>query len=112
MLVAATLQALLVFRSVGFEDTIAYVLAAGGAVGLWLLVANWLLLTSAGTPGGLPIAGIAADAGYILGAVGFRIGGQDHPLSWLGAGLAMVGYSVWAVWLGWSLQAGALVVPG
>ena len=80
MLVAAFLQALLVARAVQYEQTIGAVLAAGGATGLWLVLANAVALGGAVLPGGLTICGIATGVGYILLAVGFRIGGQEHPL--------------------------------
>lgn len=112
MLVAATLQALLVFRAVRFEDTLSYVLAAGGAVGLWLVVSNSALLISGDVPAGLALVGIVVGAGYILLAIGWRIGGEKHPLSWAGAGLSILGYSVWAIWLGRLLHTGAIVVSG
>ena len=111
MLVAAVLQALLVFNVVRYEQTIAAVLAAGGAIGLWLLLANILALAVAAMPGGLAVSGIVVGVGYLLVALGFRIGGQDHPLSYAGAILVTVGYSVWSVWLGWLFTSGRLALP-
>jgi hypothetical protein len=100
MLVAAVLQALLVISVVRYEQTIAAVLAAGGAIGLWLVLANVLALTAQTLPGGLAVAGIATGVGYVLLAIGFRIRGQEHPLSYAGALVALVGYSIWSIWLG------------
>jgi hypothetical protein len=111
MLVAAVLQALLVINVVRYEQTIAAVLTAGGAIGLWLLLANILALTVAALPSGLAISGIAVGVGYILVALGFRIGGQEHPLSYTGAVLVIVGYSVWAIWLGWLFTSGSQALP-
>jgi hypothetical protein len=111
MLVAAVLQALLVINVVRYEQTIAAVLTAGGAIGLWLLLANILALTVAALPSGLAISGIAVGVGYILVALGFRIGGQEHPLSYVGAVLVTVGYSIWSVWLGWLFTSGKLALP-
>jgi hypothetical protein len=111
MLIAAVLQALLVINVVRYEQTIAAVLTAGGAIGLWLLLANILALTVAALPSGLAISGIAVGVGYILVALGFRIGGQEHPLSYTGAVLVIVGYSVWAIWLGWLFTSGSQALP-
>jgi hypothetical protein len=111
MLVAAVLQALLVFSVVRYEQTIAAVLTAGGAIGLWFLLTNILALTVAVLPSGLAISGIIVGVGYILVALGFRIGGQEHPLSYTGAMLVIIGYSVWAIWLGWLFTSGRLALP-
>jgi hypothetical protein len=100
MLITAVLQALLVFGAVKFEQTIAAVLTAGGAIGLWLALANGFAMSAGTLPIGLGVCGVGAGVGYVLGAVGFRLGGQQHPLSYIGAGLGLVGYSIWAVWLG------------
>ena len=112
MLVAAVLQALLVLDVVKYEQTIAAVLTAGGAIGLWLLLANILAFGTGVLPGGLAISGIVVGAGYILVALGFRLGGQEHPLSYAGALLVIVGYSIWSIWLGWLFTSGRLVLLG
>jgi hypothetical protein len=112
MFIAAILQALLVFDVVKYEQTIAIVLAAGGAIGLWLLLANILALNIDALPSGLAISGIAVGVGYILVALGFRIGGQEHPLSYAGALLVIVGYSIWSIWLGWLFTSGGLAPLG
>jgi hypothetical protein len=108
MLVAAVLQALLVISVVRYEQTVAAVLGAGGAIGAWLVLANVLALLAHALPVGLAIAGIATGVGYVLLAIGFRIGGQEHPLSYAGALLALVGYSIWSIWLGTLFTSGAV----
>ncbi|MEJ2108226.1 MAG: hypothetical protein P8X48_13015 [Acidiferrobacteraceae bacterium] len=110
MLVAAMLQTLLVLDVVKYEQTITAVLTAGGAIGLWLLLANILAFSIDAFPSGLAISGIVVGAGYILVALGFRIGGQEHPLSYAGAVLVIVGYSVWSIWLGWLFASGRLTL--
>jgi hypothetical protein len=107
MIVVAVLQTLLVVGLVGFEQTIAQVLAAGAATGLWLIVANALALTGGALPWGLVAFGFAAGAGYLLTAVGFYRGRQEHPLFYAGSLLMVAGYSVWAIWLGLLLLTGA-----
>ena len=99
MLVAAALQALLVFGAVKFEQTFEAVLAAGGTVGLWLLLTNCLILAARALPGGLTVLGIVAGTGYILAVIGFHAGGQQHPLFYTGSFLGLLAYSIWAIWL-------------
>lgn len=108
-IVAAVLQALLVVGAVRFERTIGAVLSAGVAMGLWLIVANALAVAGAVLAGGLGASGIVAGAGYLLSAIGFYRGGQQHALFYAGGGLVVAGYAVWATWLGRLLLAGALL---
>ena len=110
--VAAVLQALLVVRVVGFEQTIREVLAAGGAVGVWLILTNLLALGAEALPGGLVAFGLFAGAGSIISVAGFYLGGQQHPLFYGGALLGVTGYAVWAAWLGRLMLAGNIVAPG
>ncbi len=108
MIAVAVLQALLVAGLVRFEQTIGAVLSAGAAMGLWLILSNALALAGAAWSWGLGAFGIAAGAGYLVTAVGFYRGGQQHPLFYAGSVLIVAGYSVWATWLGRLLQTGAL----
>jgi hypothetical protein len=110
MLIAAVLQALLVFRVVEYEQTAAVTLSAGGAVGIWLILANLLALAAGALPGGLVLTGVVAGAGYVLLVIGFRLGGQGHPLFYAGSGLAVIGYTVWGTWLGFLFLSGGLAV--
>ena len=112
MLVAAVLQALLVFGFVAYEQTIRAVLSAGGAVGLWLLATNLYVLAAGAAPGGLAILGVVAGVGYVLTVVGFRLGLQQHLLFHIGAFLGVLGYSAWAIWLGRLLLLGRLILSG
>jgi hypothetical protein len=100
MLVAGSLQVLLVVRRVEYEQTIGAGLSAGGAIGGWLALTGALALVYGLLPVGLAWAGIAAGVGYLLLVAGFWIGGQGHPLFWGGSLVALVGYAVWAIWLG------------
>ena len=108
MLVAGVLQVLLVVRRVEYEQTIDAVLGAGGAIGFWLALTGVLALVYGLLPAGLAWAGVAAGAGYLLLVVGFRLGGEQHPLFWGGSPVALTGYAVWAVWLGRVLLAEGL----
>ena len=108
MVTAAVLQALLVFGRVAYEQTIRATLSAGGAVGLWLILANVLALDGGTLPPILVVFGIVAGVGYLLVVIGFYRGGQGHPLFYVGSFLGVVGYIVWGTWLGILLQTGRL----
>ena len=108
MVVAAVLQALLVLERVAYEQTFGAVLAAGGVIGLWLILVNILALGGAILPASLVAFGIAAGVGYLLVAIGFYRGGQGYPLFYVGSLLVVVGYVVWGTWLGILLQVGRL----
>jgi hypothetical protein len=108
MLVAGLLQVLLVFRVVQFESTIRTTLSAGGAIGVWLVVIGVLSLAGGTFPRGLAWSGIVAGGGYILLVIGFWLGGQQHPLFWGGSLAAVIGYAVWAIWLGYAVLPGTL----
>jgi hypothetical protein len=112
MLIAATLQALLVFRKVEYEQTIGTVLAAGGAVGIWLAVTGVVALVGGVFPAGLAWLGILSGSGYVLLVVGFWIGGQENALFYIGSLVAVIGYSVWAIWLGRAVSIGVLIAAG
>jgi hypothetical protein len=99
-LVAAVLQTLLVFGAVKYEQTIGAVLTAGGGVGLWLLLTNYLALVAGILPHGLAWVGFIAGAGYVLLVVGFWLGGQQNPLFLAASLVTVIGYSTWAIWLG------------
>jgi hypothetical protein len=109
MVITAVLQALLVLGYVEYEQTIKAVLSAGGAIGLWLILTNVLTLGEI-LPAGLVVFGTLAGAGYLLATVGFYKGDQQHPLFYTGGFLIVVGYSVWAIWLGRLLQTGSLAL--
>ena len=97
---AAVLQALLVFRVVEYEQTIREVLIGGGLVGIWLALVGALALVGGVLPAGLAWLGIVAGMGYLLLVAGFWLGGEGHPLFLAGSLVAVIGYSVWAIWLG------------
>ena len=108
MLSVAVLQAQLVAGKVEFEQSISRVLTAGAAIGLWLILANALALAAGALSWGLAAFGFVAGVGYLLTALGFYRGRQEHPLFYVGSLLMVVGYSVWAIWLGLLLLTGAL----
>jgi hypothetical protein len=114
MLVTAVLQTLLVFGKVKFEQTIRTTLTAGGGIGIgiWLVLIGCLALASGVLPGGLAWLGLVAGGGYILVVVGFWLGGQRNPLFMVGSLVAVIGYSMWAIWLGRVFLSGTLTGSG
>lgn len=106
MLSAGILQILLVFRVVQFELTRVAVPAAFAVVGAWLLLNSCLALASRTLPSGLAWMGVVAGMGYVLVIVGFLLGGQRHPLTAGGGLTAVIGYPIWAIWIGGLLLSG------
>jgi hypothetical protein len=100
LLVVATLQALLVFGIVRYEQAISAVLGTGAGVGLSLLVTNLHMVLVGTLPAELAGLGMAAGAGYLLSAVGFHLGGEKHRAFYSGSLLVAPRHSAWAVWLG------------
>jgi uncharacterized protein DUF4386 len=83
-----------------------------GAIGLWLLVANFLALRGCRFPRVLTVLGLIAGAGYLASGLGALLGGPQtltegpqNALSSIGPlGIFLV-YPVWAGWLGvWLLR--------
>jgi len=83
-----------------------------GAIGLWLLVANYLALGGGRLPRVLTVVGLVAGAGYLASGFGALLGGPrtltegpQNALSSIGPlGIFLV-YPVWAAWLGvWLLR--------
>ena len=100
MLVAAGLQTLLVLKIITFEQTAVTVPSAYGVVGLSLIAFNYLAYAHASFPRKLAVWGIAAGIGYVLVITGFLLGGENHPLTYIGGALAVIAYPIWAFWLG------------
>lgn len=111
MLLIAVLQGLLVIKQVRFDQTLPWVLAMGGVVGLWWLVGGLLSLGHSAIPAGLAWAGIISGLSFIAVTIGFWIGGQEHPLAAAGFLVGAVSVPVWGFWLGRLLNSGLLTVP-
>jgi hypothetical protein len=112
LLVASALQTLLVLGRVTYEQTIGKVLGAGAAIGLWLAATGCLTLSSGTLPNALRWPGLIGGGGCILLVVGFWRGRQQHALFTVGSLTAMIGYPVWAIWLGRALLSGTLTISG
>lgn len=110
ILAAGILQALLVLDALKFEQVFNAGLKAGIVIGGWLLAVNTVAIIGQVFPMGLTICGMAGGLGYILLGIGFHKGSYQHPLSYIGSSLTILGYLAWAVWLGRLFLAGGFVL--
>ena len=111
MITTATLQALLVFNVVQYEQTLLTVLTANAVIGGWLITNGILAHVSTSLPRGLAWWSIFAGTGLILIIFGFWLGGQEHPLTAIGGLASFIGILIWAIWLGRLLLAGKVTPP-
>lgn len=106
MIAFAALQTLLVIRQVRFEQTLAAVLTMTGILGISLIVSGLLARSGEALPSGLAWLSIVYGLGFVLGGIGFWLGGQQHPVSVLGFAVTFIGGPIWAIWLGRLLMKG------
>lgn len=112
MLGMVLLQLLLIVKVIPFEQEVSPVLVATAAVGVWLILVNYLARRQKSLPSRLAWLGIAAGVSFALellifsalgGAVAWRNIMSNYLLL---AGSALVflvsyvGFPVWAIWLG------------
>lgn len=111
MLSIAILQSMLVLGWVQFEQTLKPILLLGIVIGVWWLVVGFLSLNSASFPSGLTWTGIISGVSFIAIAIGFWIGGQEHPLAAVGFLVGAIAVPVWVIWLGRMILSGKLSIP-
>src|SRR5688572_16009957 len=100
VLIAAYLQTLLVFKGISSEQSGKIVTIAFGVFAISLAVFNYLAYSNKSFPARLAIWGLVAGAGYAMVTLGVLIGGEEHPLTYVGALVVVVGYPVWSIWFG------------
>jgi hypothetical protein len=100
MLAFVVMQTLLVFSRVQFEQTFSAVLASTAVVGLFVLVLGLLARSGSLLPPGLIWVMVIYGLGSVIGAVGFQIGGETHPLAMIGLLLNAISGLVWVIWFG------------
>lgn len=110
MIVFAVLQALLVFGIVRFEQTFTSVLAMTALIGLGVLIQALLARAGHTLPPGLVWVMIVYGIASLVGAVGFQIGGEQHPLAMIGLLLTAVSGLIWVIWFGRLLLAEKVAV--
>jgi hypothetical protein len=105
LLVLGIFQALLITGTLTYEQQSPIVISAAGAMGIWPLLANYLALRGKVFPVGLIWAGLIDGVGLLLLGVGYWAGGQQSPISVVGALTSYVSGPIWLIWLGrWLLR--------
>ena len=110
MLIFAVLQALLVLGQVRFEQTFAAVLTMSALIGLFVLIHALLARAGHTLPSGLTWVMILYGLASVIGAVGFQIGGEQHPLAMIGLLLTAISGLIWVIWFGRLLLVGKAAV--
>lgn len=110
MLVFTVLQILLVIGGVTFEQTFTAVLTMTALVGLFVLIQALLARAGSLFPPGLIWAMVIYGLASMVGAVGFQIGGESHPLAMIGLLLTAIAGLVWVIWFGRYLLAEQVAV--
>jgi hypothetical protein len=99
MIAFAALQFFLVVSLVRYEQTVDAIMTLAGVNGLWLIF-NGLITRYLGLlPSGLTLVTLVAGIGLLLSAVGFILGGAQHPLAAAGYVTGLIAGFVWLVWL-------------
>ena len=99
-IVFVVLQTLLVLGRVRFEQTFTAVLTMTTLVGLFVLIHALLARAGHTLPAGLTWVMIIYGIASMVGAVGFQIGGEQHPLAMIGLLLTAISGLVWVIWFG------------
>ena len=94
------MQVLLVLGRVQFEQTFSAVLTATAVFGLFVLVHGFLGRAGHTLPSALTWVMIIYGIVSVVGAIGFQIGGEQHPLAMIGLLLTGVSGLVWVIWFG------------
>ncbi|MFL7891969.1 MAG: hypothetical protein ACK2UM_12815 [Anaerolineales bacterium] len=103
------LQFLLVIGRVQFEQTFTAVLIMTALVGIFVLIHAFLARGAHNLPPGLTWVMILYGIASVVGAVGFQIGGEQHPLAMIGLLLNAVSGLFWVIWFGRLLMSNAMV---
>jgi hypothetical protein len=106
----AVMQFLLVFGLVRFEQTFTAVLATTAIFGLSVLVHALLARAGHSLPAGLIWVMIIYGIASLIGALGFQIGGEQHPLAMIGLLLTAISGLIWVIWFGRLLLAGNVTI--
>lgn len=110
MVIFALLQAMLVLGLVRYEQTLPAILTLTGAIGVWLILNGIMDRALQAHPPVLHLAMLAAGVGLLLSAVGFWLGGEQHPLAAAGFISGFIADFVWPAWLAWSMLAARTTV--
>lgn len=104
------LQTLLVLSIVRFEQTFSAVLTMTASLGFFVLIHALLARAGHTLPTGLTWVMIIYGIASMIGAVGFQLGGEQHPLAMIGLLLTAISGLIWVVWFGRLLLAEKVAV--
>ena len=110
MLIFTVLQILLIIGGVNFVQSFTGVLTMTALVGLFVLVQGLLARAGSLFPPGLIWVMVIYGLASVVGAVGFQIGGESHPLAMIGLLLTAIAGVVWVIWFGRLLLAEVVAV--
>lgn len=99
-MVFVVLQTMLVLGKVRFEQTFSAVLTMTALFGISVLAHGFLARAGITLPAGLTWVMVIYGIASVVGAIGFQIGGEQHPLAMLGLLLNAVSGIVWVLWFG------------
>jgi len=99
-MVFVVLQTMLVLGKVRFEQTFSAVLTMTALFGISVLAHGFLARAGITFPAGLTWVMVIYGIASVVGAIGFQIGGEQHPLAMLGLLLNAVSGIVWVLWFG------------
>jgi hypothetical protein len=100
MIVASIIQSLLVLGFIPYEATAFVAPFAFGLLGLCVTVYSYFTFQHKIFSNKLSIWGLIAGIAYILVCVGFILGGQNHPFSYVGGLVAVIAFPIWAILVG------------
>jgi hypothetical protein len=110
-MVFVVLQALLVLGKVRFDQTFSAVLTMTALFGISILAHGLLSRAGNTLPAGLTWVMVIYGIASVVGAIGFQIGGEQHPLAMLGLLLNALSGIVWVLWFGRLLSSGEAITP-
>jgi hypothetical protein len=109
-IVFVVLQVLLVLGKVRFEQTFSAVLTMTALFGISILVHGLLARVGNTLPISLTWVMVIYGIASVVGAIGFQIGGEQHPLAMLGLLLNAVTGIVWVLWFGRLLSSSEAII--
>jgi hypothetical protein len=110
-MVFVVLQALLVLGKVRFDQTFSAVLTMTALFGISILAHGLLSRAGNTLPAGLTWVMVIYGIASVVGAIGFQIGGEQHPLAMLGLLLNALSSIVWVLWFGRLLSSSEAITP-
>jgi hypothetical protein len=99
LIVAAITQTMLVLKIIKYEQTIPATIGFG-IFGVSLMLYGYLSYTQGTFTRNIAVWGILAGLGYFLVIVGFLLGQQNHPLTYIGGLMSVIAFPVWTIMLG------------